>query len=1067
MTREDRADRGISPLHRPKRRQRRLHRILGKMVKHGVSFLAGRHLADRIQHGSQIRGRARGVNSGVVVAYSMKRPAIHAPNGWGMGNMNPPADGFAYGTLLEDLTGLESEEDFRTLVARKPEVLGPEMREFLDQLAEHPGRGLLFRRYVRLVCEAVVAPEIAWRSYSRRLARDNETSAELGPIIDQINEALAGDRPAEAIALAEPAIEKAREAELALLVAALEAQRAEGLLALGDGDRGANIEEAIAGFQRALSGTVEANDAAGIVMRLAIAFAEQIGGDPADNGDLAIEALRDALSYLDEDAPLELRDDIQTNLANALGRRQRGDRAQNLREGVDLCRAVLSHRSPAVDGAQWGRAQLNLAGLLLDLEHLGEDTDEEVDVAYETVIAARGELPDWQVAMAHFSLGRRARILALGDNESHAAVALEEPSEERLAEEELVRVETLELARRHLEKAVPLAVADPDPIRIGRIQAELAEVLHALDDLDGALEAARRGFALLTPLRSPRECAGIAGHLGHLLALRQEWDEAASTFRVAVACAEFNLNARMSPEDREGEAKRVGNLARWAAFALAAAGEPMEAALALENGRTREMRQRLGLPANQGRLLDELPDELRTAYLDALSSALTSPLGPGPTQRGRALQEALGAIRAVPGFEEFGLRSDVDDLVGALETGWPLLYVNPTPYGTLLLAILEEDGAAQAEAVLLENPDSYEVFMRLAFGDGAERPEVIGTGAGGSFLMAASGLAEEGRDIQPDIEHVLPWIGQALAEPIATYLADRGAAGVTLVPCGPVSLAPIHAAPWEDEGSEHYLIDEVDVRHAPSAAVGASCLQRSRERGGAEPRFVALADPDGSLAAATPEVEAIASCFPSDQTHWEKGREANWTFLRTHAPEATHVHIAGHASAGVWGAGDSALLLGDGPVGLEALPELAPLSARVVTISACQTAVVDIGHLPEEGFSVGGAMIAAGAACAIASLWPVRSDTTALLMMRMYEEMLAGDLRPPEALRRAQLWLRDLTDPELASFLAVHPPLEAEFRRRAAAGDPAGRRTTPRRGSREQRPFSGPDYWAPFIALGA
>lgn len=978
------------------------------------------------------------------------------------------SDGIAYGTLLDDLIGLKSEEDFRSLIEQKPEVLGPEMREFLERLAEHQGRGISLRRQLRLVSEAVVTPDLAWRSYSRKLARDTEIGAELGPLMDQANEALAEGRPADAIAIAEPAIKKAKEAEMGLLVAVFEAQRAEGLLVLGHGDRGANIEEAIAGFRRALNGTVEATETARILMRLAIAFAEQIGGDPADNADLAIEALRDALSYLDDDSPLELRDDIRTNLANALERRERGDRAQNLREGIDLCRAVLGHRSPGTDGAQWGRTQLNLAVLLGDLEHYDELREEEVVEAYDAVIDAHGEVPDWQVAMAHFSLGRRLRVIAAGDPESQAAAALEEPSDERLAEEERLRVENLELARQHLEEALPLSVADPDPIRIGRIHAELADVLHRLGDLDGALEAARRGFALLTPLRSPRDCASIAGHLGHLLALRREWDEAAPAFRAAVACAEFNLNCRMSPEDREREAKQTGNLTRWAAFALAASGEAMEAALALENGRTREMRQRLGLRPSDTGLLDDLPDDLRIAYLNALGSAVTSPLGPGRTPRGRALQEALSAIRAVSGFEEFGLRSIADDLVGAIESGWPVLYVNPTPYGTLLLGVTEEDGAARTEAILLERPDSYEVLMRLAFGEGAQRPEVIGTDAGGSYLLAASGLAEAGRDIQRDIEHVLPWVGEALARPTAIYLVDKRAEGVTLVPCGPVSLAPLHAAPWIEGNSLRCLMDQVAVRYAPSAAVEASCLERSRERDGSGLQLVALADPDRTLTAAVPEVEAIASGFPRDRARWKSGREASWAYLRTQAREATHLHIAGHGSAGFWGAGETALVLGDGPVGLEALPELAPLSVRVVTISACQTAVVDIGHLPDEGFSVGGAMIAAGAACAIASLWPVRSDTTALLMIRLYEEMLGGDLRPPEALRRAQLWLRNLTDPDLATFLAPYSSLEAEFLRRAASGDRAGRRTASRRAStEEQRPFSGPDYWAPFIALGA
>jgi CHAT domain-containing protein len=108
---------------------------------------------------------------------------------------------------------------------------------------------------------------------------------------------------------------------------------------------------------------------------------------------------------------------------------------------------------------------------------------------------------------------------------------------------------------------------------------------------------------------------------------------------------------------------------------------------------------------------------------------------------------------------------------------------------------------------------------------------------------------------------------------------------------------------------------------------------------------------------------------------------------------------------------------------------------------------------PRRGISVASALLAAGAACVIASLWPVRDDTTALLITRLYEEMIGSGYRPPEALRRAQLWPRELTDPELDAFLEDHASLAAEFTRRAAAGDGAGRRAV--------------DYWAPFIAIGA
>jgi CHAT domain-containing protein/tetratricopeptide (TPR) repeat protein len=975
----------------------------------------------------------------------------------------PPED-IEYGTLLEALVGLQTEDGFRGLIAARPEILGTPMREFLEEVSTHEGKGINLRRHLRLIVRAAEDQEAAWTEFRREVDRTEEICAELDPLLVQVDSLLTAERPAEAVALAGPAIARAREAEAGQLVSAFEALRADGLMKLPGGDRRTDVREAIAGYRRALGGTTEAEGAARILMRLAIAFAEQLEGDPADNADLAVKALRDALHYLPDGAPLSLRDDIEVNLANALMRRERGERIEDLEEGVELCRSVLAHRTPGVDGSQWSRFQLNLAALLGELESAGGGSTADADQAYEGVVRARGAVPDWHVAMAQYHLGRRLRILAVGDDMSRAQFALEEPSAEQVAEAWRTERRRLEEARGRLEKAEAFAVDDPDPTRIGRIQAELADVLDRLGKTGAALEAARRGYRLLKPERAPRECAGVARHLGHLLALRREWEESAEAFRAAVRCTEVILHSRLDAEGREREAKKAGNLSRWAAYAITAAGDPLEAALMLEDARGRELRRRLGPSSAGAALLEELPEGLRDRYLAAVGGALGSPFGPVPGPGDRELGEAVAEIRSQPGFEDFGAGSNAEDLESALEPGWPLLFVDPTPYGTVILAISTDDGgAARVDPILLEEPDSNKVFMRLLLGDGAEEPELIGSGEDGSFLLAAAGLGDDQRDIQLDVEQVLPWLGETLARPIARHLVDRRATGVTLVVCGPLAVAPLHAAPWTEDISERCLLDKFEVRYAPSAASAGASLERSRGREGTERRLLALANPDGTLAAAVPEVEAIASRFPDGHAKWTRGAAANWAFLRSHAGEATHVHLATHASAGVWSEGETAIELADGPLEAGSLTDLHPMAARVVTISACQTAVVDLGHLPEEGFSVGGAFLAAGAACAIASLWPVRDDSTALLMMRLYEEMTSEDLRPPEALRRAQLWLRDLTDHELAIFLDSHPSLKAEFRRRSPGGAHATRPTAVGDG----RPYSGPDYWAPFIALGA
>jgi CHAT domain-containing protein len=245
-------------------------------------------------------------------------------------------------------------------------------------------------------------------------------------------------------------------------------------------------------------------------------------------------------------------------------------------------------------------------------------------------------------------------------------------------------------------------------------------------------------------------------------------------------------------------------------------------------------------------------------------------------------------------------------------------------------------------------------------------------------------------------------------------------------------------------------------------------LSRAAVRDAREPRLLALANPTEDLAATEAEVEEIARHFARGRTRRAMRGCATSSFLHAHGSEASHIHLACHAGAGLFDAGDAAVQLADRLVYADELPALGGLRARVVAVSACQTAVAEITHMPDEVFSISTAMLGAGAACVIASLWPVDDASTAMLMTRFYEELFSMDSRPPEALRRAQLWLRELNNERESAFLAKHPALAAEFRRRAREGAPPGKRN---RGSQEHsgsdRPYSEPEYWAPFIAVGA
>jgi CHAT domain len=73
-------------------------------------------------------------------------------------------------------------------------------------------------------------------------------------------------------------------------------------------------------------------------------------------------------------------------------------------------------------------------------------------------------------------------------------------------------------------------------------------------------------------------------------------------------------------------------------------------------------------------------------------------------------------------------------------------------------------------------------------------------------------------------------------------------------------------------------------------------------------------------------------------------------------------------------------------------------------------------------FGLAGAFLYTGVPTVITSLWPVDDLSTILLMERFYDGYLSG-MTPPEALRIAQLWLRDITAGELATRFNTEYPM--------------------------------------------
>lgn len=894
----------------------------------------------------------------------------------------------------------------------------------------------------------------------------------------QANAALLSGQLGRVLQIVDACIPRAESKGFHIELGLLHTLRGEALMARRDGDRAADIEQAIASLEIAVRLAPNPEHRNNLAIKLAVAYSERLRGDPDENAEIALRLMRATLSELPTETPGGFPEHVKASLAIALTRRRLGVHGENLREAVGLLREALVGVTPEDDLENWAHRQINLANALLELGLEDEGDMEDAEAEFEALVREGDRLTEAgqvaQLGYAHFGLGAVNRQPSDGFFDSGAAYRWEVTGAADAIDPSLI--ETLVRAKKHFEKACGLFKRGS--VESGWAFSHLATTRGRLRDEEGSIEAGRQALEGLKPTAAPTECLSVAKAAGELHARREEWDRAAEAFRQACEASELRFLGTRDLKQRQAESHEATSLARWAAHVIARTGNPLEAVMVLESARTREQRLRLG--AEEDSTLENIPLYLQEAYVAALSDLAAAPLGPRGADESRRLVEVIEAIRSRPGLERFGMGVPKAVLKSVVESDSPLVYINPTPYGTVFLEVLKDGGEIEVAATFLDSPLSTQVLGRLRFGDAAPYTDLDDFEAEGDSYLHAIGTYEHDQDDEDDFElavaldEVLPWLGEQIAGPLFRRLKELQASGVVLVPCGILALAPLHAATWLDEdGSRTCLLEQLDVRFAPSAYLLNKAKERLRDSEMA--RLVALGNPDSGdptfeLPAAEAEVTEVAALFESHggTAATACGGDATWEFLVQHLQGATNVHLACHARAGTFDRSKTGICLHDDFVSANVLGALPKLDARLIIVSACQSAVADTVATPEESFSIITALLGSGCSCVIASLWPVSDISTAILMTRLYENLGAGEISPSAALRAAALWLRDLTEPEEQHFLAAHPALETEVKHRSRRGRKKGHGASSAAPINEPpRPYyAEPEHWAAFIVAG-
>jgi CHAT domain-containing protein len=302
-------------------------------------------------------------------------------------------------------------------------------------------------------------------------------------------------------------------------------------------------------------------------------------------------------------------------------------------------------------------------------------------------------------------------------------------------------------------------------------------------------------------------------------------------------------------------------------------------------------------------------------------------------------------------------------------------------------------------------------------------------------------------------------------EPLVRHLQDMHLTQAVLIPSGYLALLPLHAAWTEQQGQRHYALDSICFSYAPAARILTQAQQAATTP---DDTLLVINEPQPVRADRLPstQAEADAVTVHFGKAHTLAAQAATCQAVQEYLPHAHIVHFSCHGGMDWDNPLQSGLLMAnDELLTVQDVFDLHLEGAQLAVLSACETGMVGI-DIPDEVVMLPSALLQAGFAAVISSLWSVSDASTAILMERFYYFWRVEQHAPAEALRRGQQWLRDTTNGEKRAYYeqfipayggqpGLVPEPTARFFRRAFVYVPP-----------EENRFAHPFYWAAFSYTG-
>ncbi|MEH2318358.1 CHAT domain-containing protein [Nostoc sp.] len=832
------------------------------------------------------------------------------------------------------------------------------------------------------------------------------------------------------------------------------------------GDIAENIEQAIAAHSAALQVCTRADfpqDWANMQNNLGAAYAERIRGDIAENIEQAISAFSDVLEvYTRADFPQDWAD-IQNNLGAAYRRKIRGDKAENLEQAITAylnALQVLTRRDFPQD---WANTQNNLGNAYF--ERIRGDKAENLEQAIAAYLNAlqvctRRDFPqNW--ANTQNNLGNAYSERIRGDKAKNIEKAI-------TAHSAALQVRT----RNDLPQYWAMTQNNLGLAYSQRIRGDKAE------NLDQASAAYSNALQIYTGTDFPKDNVVILSNLGVAYQKTQQFNLAYTSFADAIKGVESLREEIVSGDETKRKQAEEGNKNYIGMVEVCLElGNFTEAIEYVERSKTRNLVESILnrdiktiFPSKVVAQLEQLRDEIASGQYQ---------LQNGKAENPKALAKNLQELRKQRNklqdqYLPVGSSFNFDQFQSTLNANTAIIEWYLTSNKILTFIIKPQGQKITVWQSQLEN-----LYALINWND-----EYV------------NNYNEQKDQWQNQLEERLKKLSEILhIEEILTHI-PKNCDRLILIPHRFLHLFPLHALPVK----KLYLIDLFPngVGYAPSCQL----LQQVQLRKLPDfQSFFAIQNPTedlyekdlGAVAAikkqfTNPQIlkqdqakKSAILCInenPHSVTLHEELTKANCAFFFCHGyfnrnspldsglllsdcfVSSELVKVDSKRYMPVPGDEDKAVDLTKCLTLADIITHVKLEHCRLVTLSACETGVIDSKNISDEYIGLPNGFLLAGSTNVVSSLWTVDATATALLMIKFYEE-LQQQSNIILALNTAQRWLRNTPVQEFRAWLK-ESNLEEDWQDEL---DEQFEQIEKQQGSKTKI-FASPFYWSAFCAIG-